>query len=126
MIIISFPQQQRIRECVTIQVLITIPVILDVSGAFNASWRPSILMIVKCFNFSTNIYKLTKSYLSQGTAVTSTNSVQVKSEVSNVCPQVSCFGKGAWNMQYNSLLNFEFRKQIKAIAFADELLISVK
>ena len=106
--------------------LITILVILDVSGAFNAACWPSILMTVKGFNCPTNIYKLTKSYLSQSTAVMSTNNVHVEREVNKVCPQASCFGKGAWNMQYNSLLNFEFRKQIKAIAFADELLISVK
>ena len=106
--------------------LITIPVILDVRGAFNASWRPSILMTVKGFNSPTNINKLTKSYLCQRTAVMNTNTVQVEREVSKVCPQASCFGKGAWNMRYNSLLNFEFRKQIKAIAFANELLISAK
>jgi len=29
-------------------------------------------------------------------------------------------------MQYNSLLNLEFRKQIKTTAFADESLVSVK
>jgi len=29
-------------------------------------------------------------------------------------------------MQYNSLLNLKFRKQIKTIAFADESLVSVK
>jgi len=29
-------------------------------------------------------------------------------------------------MQYNSLLNLEFRKQINATAFADESLVSVK
>jgi len=30
------------------------------------------------------------------------------------------------NIQYNSLLNLNFRKQTKAIAFADDLLIAVK
>ena len=30
------------------------------------------------------------------------------------------------NIQYNSLLNSDFRKQTKAIAFADDLLIAVK
>jgi hypothetical protein len=30
------------------------------------------------------------------------------------------------NIQYNSLLNLDFRKQTKTIAFADDLLIAVK
>jgi hypothetical protein len=89
-ILISLPQQNWIREGVTIQVLITILVILDVSGAFDAAWWPSILMTVKGFNFPTNIYKLTQSYLSQITAVMSTNTVQVEREVSKGCPQGSC------------------------------------
>ena len=125
-ILITLALQQRISERVTIQVLITILVILDVSGAFNAAWWPSILMTVKSFNYPTNIYKLTKRYLSQSTAAMSTNTVQVEREVSKGFPQVSCFGNGVWNMQYNSLLNLEFRKQIKATAFADESLLSVK
>jgi len=125
-ILISFPQQQRIRERVAIQILIIILVNLDVSGAFDAALWPSILMTVEGFNSPTNIYKLTKSYLSQSTAVMSTNTVQVERAPSNVCPQGSCFGKGVWNMQYNSLLNFEFKKRIKAIAFTGELLMTVK
>jgi HD superfamily phosphohydrolase len=56
----------------------------------------------------------------------STNTVQVEREVSKGCPQGSCFGKGVWNTQYNTLLNLEFGKQIKKIALADELLVSVK
>jgi hypothetical protein len=55
-----------------------------------------------------------------------TNTLQVEREVSKGCPQGSCCGTGLWNIQYNSLLNLEFRKQTKAIAFAEELLIAVK
>ena len=42
----SFPQQNWIREGVTIQVLITILFILDVSGSFDAACSPSVLMTV--------------------------------------------------------------------------------
>jgi formyltetrahydrofolate synthetase len=56
----------------------------------------------------------------------STNTIQVEREVSKGCPQGSCCGPGFWNIQYNSLLNLEFMKQTKAIAFADNLLIVMK
>jgi RNase H-fold protein (predicted Holliday junction resolvase) len=47
-------------------------------------------------------------------------------EVSKGCPQGSCCGPGFWNIQFNSLLNLDFGKQTKAIAFADDLLITVR
>jgi len=64
--------------------LITILVILDVKGAFEAAWWPSILMALKDFNCPRNLYYLTKSYFSHRTAVMS---VQVEREVSKGCPQ---------------------------------------
>jgi hypothetical protein len=55
-----------------------------------------------------------------------TNTLQVEKEVSKGCPQESCCGPGLWNIQYNPLLNLEFRTQTKAVAFADDLLLAVK
>jgi hypothetical protein len=121
--------------------LITILVSLDVKEAFDVAWWPSVLMTLKDFNCPKNLYHLTKSYLSQRTAVMSTNTFQVEREVSKGCPQVSCCGPAFWNIQYNCLrnleftkqtsiqfnsLNLEFRKETKAIAFGDALLIAVK
>jgi hypothetical protein len=83
-------------------------------------------MTLKDFNCPRNLYNLTKSYFSQRTAVMSTNTVQVEREVIKGCPQGSCCGPGFWNIQYNSLLNLEFKKQTKAMAFADDLLLAVK
>jgi hypothetical protein len=37
-----------------------------------------------------------------------------------------CCGPEYWNIQYNSLLNLNFAKWTRAIAFADDLLIAVK
>jgi hypothetical protein len=44
-------------------------------------------MNLKVFNPPTNIYRLTKRYLSQSTAVMSTNTAYVEREVSKVCPK---------------------------------------
>jgi len=56
----------------------------------------------------------------------STNTIQIEREVSKGCPQGSFWGLGFWNIQYNSLLNLEFRKRTKTIDFTDNLLIAVK
>ena len=108
------------------QGLITIVVSRDVKGAFDAAWWPSVLKTLKYFNCPRNLYYLTNSYFSQRTAVMSTNSLQVEKEVNKGCPEGSCCGPGLWNIQYNSLLNLDFKKQTKAITFADDLLIVVK
>jgi hypothetical protein len=106
--------------------LITIFVSLDVKGAFDAVWWPGILKTLQDFNCPRNLHYLTKSYLSQRTAVMTTNTLQVVREVSKGCPQGSCCGPRLSNIQYNSLLNLEFSKQIKVIVFADDLLRAVK
>ena len=93
--------------------LMTILVSLDVRGAFDAAWWPSILMALKDFNCTRNLYNLTKSYFSQRTAVMSPNTLQVEGEFSKVCPQGSCCGPGFWNIQHNSLLTWSSRSKPK-------------
>jgi len=42
------------------------------------------------------------------------------------CPLGSDSGPGFWTLQYNSLLNLEYTKNTKVIAYADDLMILVK
>jgi len=69
------------------QGLITILVSLDVKGAFDAAWWLGILKTLQEFNSPKNLYYLPKSYLSQRTAVMTTNTLQVEREVSKGCPR---------------------------------------
>ena len=55
-------------------------VTLDVEGAFDAAWWPSILNGLKACGCPKNLYSLTKSYFSQRTAVLSTNSIRIERE----------------------------------------------
>ena len=105
---------------------ITILVSLDVKGTFDAAWWPNILKTLKEFQCPKNLYNLAKSFFRERTATLSTNSIHVEKDVSKGCPQGSCCGPGFWNIQYNTLLNLEFGKRTKAIAFADDLLIAVR
>jgi hypothetical protein len=94
---------------------VAILVSIDVKDAFDAAWWPSILNTLKECNCPKNLYNLAKSYFSARRAILSTNSIKIEREVSKGCPQGTCF----WNIQYNSLLNTEYGKHTKAIAFAD-------
>jgi hypothetical protein len=42
------------------------------------------------------------------------------------CPQGSCCGPGFWNIQYNSLLNLRYTNHTKTVAFAEDLVITIK
>jgi hypothetical protein len=99
---------------------------LDVKRAFDAAWWPSILKALKDFYCPRNLYNLTKNYYSDRSAFISTNSVRIDKTVNKGCVRGSSCGPGYWNIQYNSILNLNFAKWTRAIAFADDLLIAVK
>jgi hypothetical protein len=46
--------------------------------------------------------------------------------MSKGCPQGSASGLGFWNLLYKSLLNLEYTKNTKVIAYADDLMTLVK
>ena len=96
---------------------------LDVQGAFDAAWWPSILNALREFGCPSNLYDLTRSYFSNRTAILQSNNTQIEREVTKGCPQGSCCGPGFWNLQYNSLLNIPYSNHTKVIAFADDLLL---
>ena len=101
----------------------TVTVSLDVEGAFNSAWWPSVLKNLKGSGCPRNLYNLTKSYFSQRTATLSTNNIKLERIVSRGCPQGSCLEPGLWNILYNSLLNLQFSNCTKVIAFADNLIL---
>ena len=47
-------------------------------------------------------------------------------KISKGCPQGSASGPGFWNLQYNSFLNLEYKKNTKVIAYADDLMMLTK
>ena len=99
---------------------------LDVKGAFNAAFWPSILNGLRACSCPKNLYNLSKSYFSQCTAIPSSNSIRLQKTVSKGCPQGSCCWLGFWNLQYNSLLNLAFRAKTKAVAFVDDLILAIR
>ena len=105
---------------------IAIPVSLDAKGAFDAAWWPKLLKQIKRIQLPENLNNLGKSYLSERTAILTTRSMQTERKFTKGCPHVSCCGPGFWNNQNNSMLNLEFGKRTKAIAYADDLLIAVQ
>jgi hypothetical protein len=99
---------------------------LDVKGAFDAAWWPSILNGLRACGCPKNVYDLTKSYFRKRTATLSTNNVRMETEVIKGCPQGFCCGPGLWNTKYESLLTLPFEWRTKAVAFADDLILAIR
>jgi len=70
---------------------ITVLISLDIKGAFDAAWWPSILNGLKAYNCPKNLYNLSNSYFSQRTAVVSSNNISIHRTVTKGSPQ------GSWN-----------------------------
>ena len=96
---------------------------LDIKGAFNAAWWPSILKHLKEFQCPANLYRLSARYISNRRAKLTINNYTIEKEVQKRCPQGSCCGPGYWNIMYNSLLNLNFSSRTKVIALADDLIV---
>jgi ribonuclease HI len=96
---------------------------LDVKGAFDAAWWPGILFSIRTLKCPRNLYNLCGSYFNGRSAALILNSRKEQRTISKGCPQGSASGPGFWTIQFNSILQLEFKKNTKIIAYADDLLL---
>jgi hypothetical protein len=96
---------------------------LDVKGAFDAAWWPSILKQLRELKCPKNLYILSASYFSNRKATLSINNYKMEKEVQKGYSHGSFCAPGYWNIMYNSLLNLQFNSQTKVIAFVDDLIV---
>jgi len=95
---------------------------IDVKGDFDAASWTSILHGLKEFNFTKNLYDLSKGYLSNRTTVLTMNNVSETRRITKGCPQDSCCGPG-FGKAIQFLIGIELKKHSQAIAFADDLMV---
>jgi len=105
---------------------VTVLVSLDVEGAFNSAWWPSILKSLNDSGCPRNLHNVTKSFLSKRWTTLQTNNIKVEAEITRGRPQGTCCGPGFWSIFYNSLLNLNFTHRTKCIAFADDLILATR
>ena len=95
---------------------------LNVNGAFDAACWPGILASLRNLRCPGNLYRLCGSYFTERTSFLAMNNCIVQRKISKGCPQGSVSGPGFWNLLYNSLLNLEYTKNTKVIAYTDDLM----
>ena len=96
---------------------------LDVRGAFDSAWWPSILNNLRELQCPKNLFHLSKDYFRDRKATLCVNTQRVDRDIQKGCPQGSCCGPGFWNVMYNGLLNLNYSRHTKLIAFADDVAV---
>jgi len=103
----------KLKQC-------TVIVSLDVKGAFDAAWWPSILNKLRELKCPNNLNNLSPCYFSNRKATLPINNYTTEKEGQKGFPQGTCYFPGFWNVVYNSLLNLTFNIRTKVIGFADD------
>jgi retron-type reverse transcriptase len=95
---------------------VAIIISLDVQGAFGPAWWPAILQRLRDIKCPRNLYYLVKDYLKERNAVMTMNKSSSEKTITRGCPQGACCGPGLWNIQYDTVLNLQYKKHTRFIA----------
>jgi hypothetical protein len=95
-------------------------------GAFGSAWWPAILQRLGDIKCPRNLYYLVNDYLKEINAVMTMNNSSTEKTVTRGCPQGACCGPGLWNIQYDTVLNLQYKKHTRVTAFANDLLVMTR
>ena len=91
---------------------------LDISGAFDGTWHPSILYNLMKTNCNHQYLKLIANFLSNRKVTININDSKASKSLSRSCPQGEIFSPLLWNIDFNDLFQLELSDEISA--FADD------
>ena len=101
-------------------------VFLDIRGAFDNAWWPSILAALRRRDTPPRLYNLVKDFLSGRHAVIRHESVTVEKEISKGCPQGSVLAPTLWNLIFDDLLSAPMPDGVNIFGYADDAAVVVK
>ncbi len=102
----------------------TAAVFLDISGAFDSAWPPSILQALITKKSPLYLTQLISSFLKERTAVLrSDDGATLHYKITIGCPQGSVLSPFLWNILFDKPIRTTFPFPYKTIAFADDLTI---
>jgi hypothetical protein len=93
---------------------------LDMKGAFDNVFWPSILLQLRKNKTSKNIYLTIKSYLTDREAIVVFGEEYIKKSLTKGLSQGSALGPGLWNIMFNDLLQIELPENSELQAYCDD------
>lgn len=103
----------------------TLVIFLDIAGAFDNLWWPSIILAMGRKAFPKSILRVISSFLHGRTVSYSSLYCTVEKELTKGCPQGSVLGPFLWNLVLDEFLSSDLPMDCKSIAYADDLAIIV-
>ena len=99
-------------------------VLLDIKGAFDNAWHPSIIVALHRKSCPTYLLKSIKSFLSQRSATLSLNDLTHTAIIERGCPLGGVLSPFLWNIVIDEALTMPSRSGAKIQAFADDIIIT--
>ena len=99
---------------------------LDIRGAFDNVWWPSVLMELKHRECPRNLYILIEDYLRNRKIVAMRDRERIQRNVNKGCQQGSVLGPVFWNIIFDPLLNKLEELNIEITAYADDIVVIIK
>ncbi|XP_052750082.1 uncharacterized protein LOC128200503 [Galleria mellonella] len=96
---------------------------LDIQGAFDSAWWPTIITQLDTMGIDEDILQLITSYLSQRKITIKYSGVTINRETNRGCIQGSVCGPILWNVQLNQALEASQYGGVHIQAFADDIIL---
>lgn len=102
----------------------TAAIFLDIKGAFNNVWWPSILYSLRRKNVPRDVYDIIKDYFRDRKVTYRVGTATEERSLQRGCPQGSKLGPGLWNVVVDLLLDeIENIEDTHTIAYADDIAV---
>lgn len=101
-------------------------IFVDISGAFDNLWWPSTVNRLNETGTPHKLLSIIRDYLNQREVQVQTETLTIVRRPARGCPQGSVLGPTLWNTAVDQLLEELEQEGIFAVAYADDLAISVK
>ena len=100
---------------------------LDVAGAFDNAWHPSIISQLWNWNCPSNIFNFIRSFLQDRIALFTLGNASTSKIVTKGCPQGSVAGPTLWNIIVSGLIEQLVNiPDLEVVVYADDIMIMIK
>ncbi|GIY18173.1 uncharacterized protein CEXT_770371 [Caerostris extrusa] len=106
--------------------LYTCIISIDIKGAFDSLWWPSIITRLKKDNCPEDILSMICSYLDTREIEYKMADTKINHHLQKGCPQGSCLGPFLWTIISNTILKEDWGNHCQLQAFADDFIIIIK
>ncbi|KAG5870236.1 hypothetical protein JTB14_029110 [Gonioctena quinquepunctata] len=102
-----------------------IVIFLDIKGAFNNMWWPSLLKYLHETGLPRQLVSLLKSYLEDRYIEYYSNTEKVGKQLTKGCPQGSALGPLLWNLTVEPLLRHDWPGNVAVTVYADDIAVAI-